>query len=34
VTFAGAEREELLAFLQALTDSSFVRNPAFANPWR
>jgi cytochrome c peroxidase len=34
VTFAGAEREELLAFLQALTDSSFVSNPAFANPWR
>jgi hypothetical protein len=34
VTFVGAERAELLAFLQALTDSGFVANPRFANPWR
>lgn len=34
VAFTGAEREELLAFLRALTDSGFVTNPRFANPWR
>ena len=28
------ERQELLAFLRALTDSTFVANPRFANPWR
>lgn len=28
-----AEREDLLAFLDALTDQDFLTNPAFANPW-
>jgi cytochrome c peroxidase len=28
-----SEREDLLAFLRALTDSSFITNPAFSNPW-
>ena len=28
------ERRDLLAFLQALTDSTFVMNSRFANPWR
>lgn len=29
-----AERSDLLAFLQALTDSTFVTDSRFANPWR
>ncbi|HTU57829.1 MAG TPA: di-heme enzyme [Polyangiales bacterium] len=27
------ERKDLLAFLESLTDSGFVANPAFADPW-
>ncbi len=27
------EREELLAFLESLTDEEFVKNPSHANPW-
>jgi cytochrome c peroxidase len=27
------ERRDLLAFLESLTDSAFVANPAFADPW-
>ena len=27
------ERADLIAFLQALSDSAFVRDPRFANPW-
>lgn len=29
-----AERADLVSFLQSLTDSTFVTNPRFANPWR
>jgi len=29
-----AEQAALLAFLQSLTDPTFVQNPAFADPWR
>ncbi|WP_337171301.1 MbnH family di-heme enzyme [Gemmatimonas aurantiaca] len=29
----GTDRQDLVAFLEALTDSVFLRNPAFANPW-
>jgi cytochrome c peroxidase len=29
-----AEKADLLAFLESLTDSTFLRNPALANPWR
>ncbi|MEQ1731875.1 MAG: hypothetical protein ABL982_26170, partial [Vicinamibacterales bacterium] len=27
------ERADLLAFLQSLTDQSFLTNPRFSNPW-
>jgi hypothetical protein len=27
------ERRDLVAFLRALTDSSFLRDPRHANPW-
>lgn len=33
-TLSAAERGDLVAFLHSLTDSSFVKNPAFSNPWR
>lgn len=32
-TLTDQERADLLAFLHALTDDSFVNNPRFANPW-
>ena len=32
-TLTPQERTDLLAFLRALTDSSFIRNPKLANPW-
>ena len=28
------ERDDLLAFLQSLTDASFLINPAFSDPWQ
>lgn len=33
-TLTSEERAALLAFLRALTDTEFLTNPAFANPWR
>ena len=27
------DKESIIAFLQALTDSTFITNPAFSNPW-
>jgi cytochrome c peroxidase len=32
-TLSAEERADLLAFLRSLTDSSFIRDPKFANPW-
>ncbi|MEQ1539553.1 MAG: hypothetical protein ABL928_11560, partial [Sphingorhabdus sp.] len=32
-TLSAQERADLLAFLNALTDSSFLTDPRFANPW-
>ncbi|NVJ49572.1 MAG: di-heme enzyme [Gammaproteobacteria bacterium] len=28
------QRNDLIAFLQTLTDEKFIKNPAFANPWK
>ncbi len=28
-----SERADVLAFLRSLTDSTFITNPAFSNPW-
>ena len=28
------EKQDLLAFLESLTDSAFLRNPALSNPWK
>lgn len=28
------EKQDLIAFLESLTDSSFLRNPAYSNPWK
>ena len=30
---SSGEREDLLAFLRSLTDSSFIRDPRFSDPW-
>ena len=27
------DRADLLAFLESLTDETFISNPAFSNPW-
>jgi cytochrome c peroxidase len=32
-TLAAGEREDLVAFLESLTDEGFLRNPRFSNPW-
>ncbi len=32
-TLSPQEREDLIAFLQSLTDESFVTDPRFSNPW-
>jgi cytochrome c peroxidase len=32
--FAGTEKQDLIAFLESLTDSAFLRNPALSNPWK
>jgi cytochrome c peroxidase len=32
-TLTAQEKRDVVAFLHALTDSSFIRNPKFANPW-
>jgi cytochrome c peroxidase len=32
-TLTSSERQDLLAFLHALTDSTFLRDPRFINPW-
>jgi cytochrome c peroxidase len=29
-----AERDDLIAFLESLTDEAFLEDPAFSNPWR
>ena len=28
------EKQDLIAFLESLTDTAFLRNPAFSNPWK
>jgi cytochrome c peroxidase len=28
------EKRDLVAFLRSLTDSTFLRDPRFTNPWR
>ena len=33
-TLSSSEADELVAFLESLTDTSFVTNPAFADPRR
>ncbi|MFO0636041.1 MAG: di-heme enzyme [Nannocystaceae bacterium] len=33
-TMTAQDRDDLLAFLHALTDETFLADPAFANPWR
>jgi len=32
-TLSPRERKDVIAFLNSLTDSSFIRDPRFANPW-
>jgi cytochrome c peroxidase len=32
-SLSSAERADLLAFLQSLTDSAFITNPRLSNPW-
>ena len=32
-TLTSDERDDLLAFLDSLTDQSFLTDPRFANPW-
>lgn len=32
-TMTPDDKRDLIAFLESLTDSTFLRNPAFANPW-
>ena len=32
-SMTGAEKRDLLAFLESLTDSLFLHNPALSNPW-
>jgi cytochrome c peroxidase len=32
-TLTDTEREDMLAFLRALTDETFINDPRFANPW-
>ena len=32
-TLSAGEREDLLALLRSLTDSSFIRDPRFSDPW-
>jgi len=32
-TLSRRERDDVIAFLNSLTDSSFIRDPRFANPW-
>ncbi len=29
-----ADKRDLVAFLESLTDTAFLRNPALSNPWR
>ncbi len=33
-TLTAGDRADLLAFLETLTDSAFLRNPALSNPWK
>jgi cytochrome c peroxidase len=33
-SITAAEKQDLVAFLETLTDSAFLRNPALANPWK
>jgi hypothetical protein len=28
------EKRDLIAFLETLTDTAFLRNPSYPNPWR
>jgi len=32
-TITDAEKSDLIAFLRSLTDSTFLTNPKFTNPW-
>jgi cytochrome c peroxidase len=32
--FAGTEKQDLIAFLETLTDSTFLRSAAVSNPWK
>lgn len=32
-TLSAREKQDLIAFLQSLTDSTFIRDPKFSNPW-
>lgn len=32
-TLTGTDREDLIAFLESLTDTTFVNDPALSNPW-
>jgi len=33
-TMTASEKQDLLAFLESLTDSAFLRNPALSDPWK
>ncbi len=33
-SMSGAEKSDLLAFLESLTDSAFLHDPALSNPWK
>jgi cytochrome c peroxidase len=33
-TLTAQQRQDLLAFLVSLTDTQFLKNPQFANPWK
>ena len=32
-TLTAAQKQDLIAFLESLTDHSFITNPRFSNPW-
>jgi len=33
-TLSGTDRQDLVAFLESLTDTTFLTSPAFSSPWR
>jgi cytochrome c peroxidase len=34
IGFTAQEKQDMLAFLRSLTDSTFLTDPRFSNPWK